>query len=138
MPENATELSAAISLRSEELKEEIKKLMDRQEDVQEDILELQRRKRSGQDIDETRLTQLKEVRKEASQMIGLLALERTELLDDLPVIRLATGKLKVVASELEEDAALIDQAAEKLKRATEALERAEKVLVKVISLVGGL
>lgn len=136
MANKANELSAEIVLRNEELKDAIEKLMSQQEDIQEDILTLQSKKRNGEAIDENHLSELKAARKESSDEIGLLALERTELFDDLPVIRLATGKIKVIAAELEKDADLIKQTAQKLRKVTKILQKAEKLILKIIGLVG--
>lgn len=138
MAKKATELSAEIALQSEELRDAINKLMNHQEDIQEDILKLQRSKRNGEAIDEKLLKQLKKARKDSSREIGLLSLERTELFDDLPVIRLATGKIKVIASELKKDAELIKQTSEKIRKVTKSLKKAEKLILKIIALVGKL
>lgn len=138
MAKKATELCAEIAGLSGELKDAIDKLMNHQEDIQEDILKLQRNKRNGEEIDKVLLSQLKEARKESSKEIGLLSLERTELFDDLPVIRLATGKLKVIASELEKDAELIEQTAKRILKVTKSLQKAEKLILKIIALVNKL
>ena len=138
MAKKATELCAEIAGLSGELKDAIDKLMNHQEDIQEDILKLQRNKRNGAAINEDLLSQLKEARKESSKEIGLLSLERTELFDDLPVIRLATGKLKVIASELEKDAELIEQTAKRILKVTKSLQKAEKLILKIIALVNKL
>ena len=138
MAKKATELCAEIAVLSEELKDAIDKLMNHQEDIQEDILKLQRNKRNGAAINEDLLSQLKEARKESSKEIGLLSLERTELFDDLPVIKLATGKLKVIASELEKDAELIEQTAKRIRKVTKSLQKAEKLILKIIALVNKL
>ncbi|MCG7852877.1 MAG: hypothetical protein MIO92_10180, partial [Methanosarcinaceae archaeon] len=106
-----------------------------QDDIQEDILKLQRSKRNGEPIDENLLTELKKARKDASTEIGLLSLERTELFDDLPVIRMATGKLKVVASELEKDAQLIEETAKKIQKVSKKVQKAEELILKIISLI---
>ena len=138
MAKKATELSAEIALRSEELKDAIDKFMNHQEDIQEDILKLQRSKRNGETIDEDHLSQLKEARKESSNEIGRLTFERTELFDDLPVIKMASGKIKVIASELEKDAELIDQTEKKIRKVTKSLQKAEKLILKIITLVNKL
>jgi len=138
MAKKATELCAEIALCGEELKDAIEKLMDHLEDIQEDILKLQRSKRNGEAIDEDKLRKLKEVRKESSKEIGLLSLERTELFDDLPVIKLATGKIKVIASELEKEAELIEKTAKKIRKVTKSLQKAEKLILKIITLVNKL
>ncbi len=138
MSNKATELSAAIALRAEEITDAIEKLMRHQDDIQEDILKLQRSKRNGDPIDETLLADLKDSREKASNEIALLSHERTELFDDLPVIKLASGKLEVIASELEKDAELIEQTAEKIRKVTESLQKAEKLILKIITLVGKL
>lgn len=138
MAKKAIELCAEIALFSEELKDAIDKLMNHQDDIQEDILKLQRSKRNGEAIDDDLLSQLKKARKESSKEIGLLSLERTELFDDLPVIRLATGKLKVIASELEKDAELIEQTAKRIRKVTKSLQKAEKLILEIVALVDKL
>ena len=128
------QIAAEITRRSSEIRSKIDELMESQEDLQDDILALQRAKRAGEPIDDAHLDSLKDARREADDMIGVLAMERTELLDDLPVIRTATGRLKVIAAELEQDDALIERATERLEKVTKTLQTAEKVIVKVIGL----
>jgi hypothetical protein len=134
MSEDAQAIAAEVALRNDEIREKISQLMDNQDRLQDDILELQRRKRNGEDIDEDRLRELKEARKETGRMAGILASERTELLDDLPVIRTATGKLEVVAAELAEDATLLDRATARLKQVTKTLQTVEKLAIKIAGL----
>jgi conjugal transfer/entry exclusion protein len=135
MTEEAQDLAAKIAFQSEEIKNNIDKLIDRQEDLQDDILTLQRRKRDGEAIDEKQLDEFKKIQKEASRMVGTLAIRRTELLDDLPVIRTATGKLKVVTAQLENDANLIEDAKARVEKVTKSLKKAEKLIVKIIGLI---
>jgi hypothetical protein len=136
MSTDAKELSAKISLFAEEISVAIERLFRQQDDILEDILLLKRRERDGETIDENHLQELLNKRKQASNQIGLLSLERTELFDDLPVIRLASGKLKVIASELEKDAKLIEETQKKIERATQAIQSAESLILSIISLVG--
>lgn len=136
MSTEAKKLSALISLRAEEISVAIERLMRQQDDILEDILVLKRKERDGETIDENHLQELMDTRKQASNQIGILSLERTELFDDLPVIRLASGKLKVLASELEKDAKLIEETKNKIERATQTIQTAETLILKVIDLVG--
>lgn len=133
MPNKPADLCKEISLRARQLEEAIAKLMKHQNEVEEGILELQRKKRKGDTIDEDLLDDLKKVRKEAGNTIGLLSQERSELFDDLPTIEEATGELKVVASELEKDAQLVEKAAEKIKEAAKKIQKAEELIPKIIS-----
>lgn len=132
----AKELSAMISLRAEEISIAIERLLTQQDDILEDILILKRKERDGETIDENHLQELMDRRKQGSNQIGLLSLERTELFDDLPVIRLSSGKLKVIAAELEKDALLIEETKNKIERATEAVKTAETLILNIIDLVG--
>jgi len=134
----AKDIAASITLRDEQLKDTINSLMGRQDDIQEDILELQRRKRQGEEFDEQLLLDLKAIRKESSNQISLLAMTRTELLDDLPVIRLATGKIKIITAELNDDAELIKRTAEKIENTAKMISKAENVLLKIIKITGVL
>lgn len=131
---DAEELSAEIALKSQQLKDSINNLIEGQEDIQHDILELQMRKREGQTIDEALLAELKESRNETSEQISMLAMMRTELFDDLPVIRVASGKIKVITEELNKDAKLIETTAKRIQDATKAIGKAEKFLVNIIKL----
>lgn len=136
MAKKATiDLAAEIARCNDKLKEAIDKLMDQQEDIQEDILKLQTDKRNGVAIKEKDLSALKAARKDASTEIGLLSFERTELFDDLPVIRMATGKIKIIVDELEKDANLIKRTEQKLRKVTKMLQKAEKLILKIIGLV---
>jgi len=135
MTEEAQDLAAKIAFQSEEIKGNIDKLIDRQEDLQDDILTLQRRKRDGEAIDEKQLDEFKKLQKQASRMVGTLAIRRTELLDDLPIIRTATGKLKVVTAQLENDANLIEDAKARVEKVTKSLKKAEKLIVKIIGFI---
>lgn len=135
MPNKPADLCKEISLRALELEKTIAKLMKHQNEVEEHILELQRKKRKGEPIDEKLLADLKKVRKEAGNEIGLLSSERAELFNDLPTIEEATGELKVVASELEKDANLVEKAAEKIQEATKKIQKAEKLIPKIISFI---
>ncbi len=136
MSTEAKELSAIISLRADELLVVIDRLIKQMDDIQEDILVLKGKERDGETIDENHLQELKDRRKQASNQIRLLSLERTELFDDLPVIRLASGKLKVIAAELEKNALLIEETKNKIERATEAIKTAETLILNIIDLVG--
>lgn len=135
MSEDARRVAAEIAVRNDEFKEKIARLLERQDDLQDDILDLLRRKRDGENVDDNRLEELKKARREAGRMAGLLAAERTELLDDLPVIRTATGKLQVAAAELAESAELLERATARVKEATKSIQKAEKFLVKIVSLL---
>lgn len=135
MADEIRDLAAEIALRSEQLRDQIGKLVDRQDDVQDDILTLQRRKRDGERINTKQLKDLKKARNEAGRMVGVLAIERTELLDDLPAIRTATGQIKIAAAQLADDANLIEEAKARVEKVTKALQKAEKLIVKIIGLI---
>lgn len=132
MAEQIQDLAAEIAFQSDELKDKIDKLIDRQEDLQDDILTLQMRKRDGEEIEQEQLDDLKKTQSEAARMVGTLAIQRTELLDELPIIRTATGKIKVVAGQLAEDANLIEEARERVEKVTKLLKKAEKLIVKIV------
>ena len=135
MADKVQDLAAEIAFRSEQLRDQINKLVDRQDDLQDDILTLQRRKRAGESVNAKQLKDLKKARNDAGRMVGILAIERTELLDDLPVIRTATGQIKVVAADLANDANLIEDAKARVEKVTKVLQKAEKLIVKIIGLI---
>lgn len=135
MADNVEDLAAKIAFQSEQIRDQIDKLVDRQDDLQDDILTLQRRKREGEDIDAKLLKDLKKARNDAGRLVGTLAIERTELLDDLPVIRTATGQIKIVAADLANDAALIEDVKARVQKATKVLQKAEKLIVKIVGLI---
>ncbi len=135
MADKIQDLAAEIAFRSEQLRDQINKLVDRQDDLQDDILTLQRRKRAGESVNAKQLKDLKKARNDAGRMVGILAIERTELLDDLPVIRTATGQIKVVAADLANDANLIKDAKARVEKVTKVLQKAEKLIVKIIGLI---
>ena len=136
MATNAAKLSAQITLCADDITQKIEKLLSYQDDIQDDILKLQQDKRNGEKINEKLLKDLKQARKDAGTEIGLLSMKRTELFDDLPVIKLASGKLKVVAKELEKNAKLIEKATKKIEKTAKALKQAEALILKIIALVG--
>ena len=135
MADKVQDLAAEIAFRSEQLRDQLNKLIDRQDDLQDDILTLQRRKRAGESVNAKQLKDLKKARNDAGRMVGILAIERTELLDDLPVIRTATGQIKVVAADLANDANLIEDAKARVEKVTKVLQKAEKLIVKIIGLI---
>ena len=135
MADKVQDLAAEIAFRSEQLRDQIDKLIDRQDDLQDDILTLQRRKRAGESVNAKQLKDLKKARNDAGRMVGILAIERTELLDDLPVIRTATGQIKVIAADLANDANLIEDAKARVEKVTKVLQKAEKLIVKIIGLI---
>jgi len=135
MPKKPADLCEEISLREREIEEAIDKLMKHQDEIEESILKLQRKKRKGESFDEGLLADLKGVRKQADNEIGSLSQERTELFNDLPTIKEASGKLKVVASELEEDAKLVERAAEKIQEVTQKIQKAEELILKIVSVL---
>lgn len=135
MTEEVQDLAAEIAFQSEEIKKKVDTLIDRQEDLQDDILTLQMRKRDGEAIEKKLLDNLKKTQKEAANMVGVLAIERTELLDDLPIIRTATGNIKIVTAQLAADADLIEDAKARVEKVTKSLKNAEKLIVKIIGLI---
>jgi hypothetical protein len=72
---------------------------------------------------------------ETARMVGALARQRTELLDGLPVIVDAQGRLRVVTEQLSKDARLVDRVKERLQKITKTLVTAEQLLVRVAALV---
>lgn len=136
MTDKRAELAAAIERRSAEAGAKIGELLNKQTDAQTRITELQRELRDHADpAKQTRLAELKEERDRAGRQIGLLARHRVELLDDLPIIVDAAGRLDVVAEQLSEDAAEIDRIASRLKKLTSTIKKAENTIVKIISLL---
>ncbi len=116
-------MSEEISLREREIEEAIDKLMKHQDEIEEECFETSTKEKESVS-DEGTLADLKGVRKQADNEIGSLSQERTELFNDLPTMKEAYGELKVVASELEEDAKLVERAAEKIQEVTQKIQKA--------------
>src|SRR5690242_8472990 len=72
---------------------------------------------------------------ETARVVGALARERTELLDGLPVIVDAQGRLCVVAEQLVKDSRLVERVKERLQSVTRTIATAEQLLVRVAALV---
>lgn len=72
---------------------------------------------------------------ETARIVGALARQRTELLDGLPVITDAQGRLCVVADQLVKDSRLVERTKERLVKVTQTIRTAEQLLVKVAALV---
>lgn len=132
MSQNAAELAAEVERRNKELTSQIDELLEKQIRLQAEISKLQRERDPA---NATRLEELKSTRKDTGTMIGVLATNRTELLDGLPVITDAAGELDVIAEDLAKDAALIEDVAKRIKKVTKAIGRAEKLIVKAVSLL---
>lgn len=72
---------------------------------------------------------------ETMRLVGALARQRTELLDGLPIIIDAQGRLRVVTDQLGKDARLVDRVKERLQKVTKTIATAEQLLVRVAALV---
>jgi hypothetical protein len=72
---------------------------------------------------------------ETMRVVGALARQRTELLDGLPIITDAQGRLRVVADQLAKDTKLVDRVKERLQKVTKTIATAEQLLVKVAGLI---
>ena len=72
---------------------------------------------------------------ETMRLVGSLARQRTELLDGLPIIFDAQGKLCIVADQLAKDARLVDRVKERVQKVTKTLATVEQLLIKVAALV---
>ncbi|MBI1209899.1 MAG: hypothetical protein GC190_00410 [Alphaproteobacteria bacterium] len=72
---------------------------------------------------------------ETSRVVGALARQRTELLDGLPTITDAQGRLCVVADQLVKDSRLVERVKERLQSVTKTIATAEQLLIKVAALV---
>jgi uncharacterized phage infection (PIP) family protein YhgE len=131
MSDEANELAALIERRNKELGAKISELLSEQEKLQQRISQLLGDKSAAA---KQRRIELRDARREAGEMIGLLATERTDLLDDLPVIVDAAGELDVQAKKLAKDAVLIEEVTERVLRAAKKIAQAEKLLVKIASL----
>ena len=78
---------------------------------------------------------LSRVMDETARVVGALARQRTELLDGLPTIVDAQGRLCVIAEQLAKDAKLVERVKERLQKVTKTIATAEQLLVKVASLL---
>jgi seryl-tRNA synthetase len=133
MAVDAASLAAEIERRNKQLTDEIGELLHSQSKIQQRISELLAKKAATTRKAEIR--ELRGVRDEANKTIGILAAERTDLLDGLPVVLDAAGVLDVQAKRLAKDAALIERAAAKVKRATEKIAKAERLIIKIGSML---
>ena len=71
---------------------------------------------------------------ETMRLVGALARQRTELLDGLPTITDAQGRLCVVSEKLVQDAHLVERVKERLQRVTKTIATAEQLLIKIAAL----
>jgi len=71
---------------------------------------------------------------ETMRLVGALARQRTELLDGLPTITDAQGRLCVLSEKLVQDARLVERVKERLQRVTKTIATAEQLLVKIAAL----
>jgi hypothetical protein len=81
------------------------------------------------------LEAISRVMDETARFVGALARQRTELLDGVPTITDAQGRLKVIAEQLAKDAKLVDRVKERLQRVTKTIATAEQLLGKVAALL---
>ncbi len=72
---------------------------------------------------------------ETGRVVGSLARQRTELLDGMPIITDAQGRVCIAAAELAKDANLVERVKGRLQNATKAIATAEKLLVTVTALL---
>jgi hypothetical protein len=72
---------------------------------------------------------------ETARVVGALARQRTELLDGLPIIVDAQGRLCVIAEQLVKDSRLVERVKERLQSVTRTIATAEQLLVRVAALV---
>ena len=132
MAASPEDIATEIERRNKEITLKINELMGQQEKVQARLSALQAQRNAA---NKNKIAKLKAARTEASQVIGVLAHSRTELLDGLPIIATAAGELDVVAENLGKQARLIERSVERLKKVTAAVQSAEKTIVKIASLV---
>jgi hypothetical protein len=71
---------------------------------------------------------------ETMRLVGALARQRTELLDGLPTITDAQGRLCVVSEKLVQDARLVERVKERLQRVTKTIATAEQLLIKIAAI----
>ena len=71
---------------------------------------------------------------ETMRLVGALARQRTELLDGLPTITDAQGRLCVLSEKLVQDARLVERVKERLQRVTKTIATAEQLLIKIAAL----
>jgi hypothetical protein len=81
------------------------------------------------------LEAISRVMDETARFVGALARQRTELLDGVPTITDAQGRLKVITEQLAKDAKLVDRVKERLQRVTKTIATAEQLLGKVAALL---
>jgi hypothetical protein len=72
---------------------------------------------------------------ETARIVGALARQRTELLDGLPAITDAQGRLCIVADRLAQDSRLVERVKARLETVTKTIATAEQLLVRVAALV---
>jgi hypothetical protein len=81
------------------------------------------------------LEAISRVMDETARFVGALARQRTELLDGVPTITDAQGRLKVITEQLAKDAKLVDRVKERLQKVTKTIATAEQLLGKVAALL---
>ena len=80
------------------------------------------------------LEAISRVMDETMRLVGALARQRTELLDGLPTITDAQGRLCVVSERLVQDARLVERVKERLQRVTKTIATAEQLIIKIAAL----
>ena len=115
-----------------------KEILDNMGELQRKQAELHAQYSTIQELDPKSTTQLEALSRmidETGRVVGSLARQRTELLDGMPIIVDAQGRVCVVAAELAKDANLVERVKGRLQSATKAIATAEKLLVTVTALL---
>jgi hypothetical protein len=120
-----------------EAEEKARRILDDIGGLQRKQAELHAQYSTIQELDprSPQLEAISRVMDETARVVGALARQRTELLDGLPTIIDAQGRLCVVSEQLAKDARLVERVKERLQTVTKTIATAEQLLLKVAALV---
>jgi len=114
-----------------------REILDKMGELQRRQAELHAQYSTIQELDpkSAQLDALSRLIDESGRVVGALARQRTELLDGMPIIVDARGRMCVVAEKLAKDANLVERVKGRLQKAAKAIATAEQLLVRVTALL---
>lgn len=132
-----TEMCKELSKKETEITSAIERLIKPQAQIQEKILKLQRSRKKGEPVDAKLLSELETIREQSSWEIGHLTIERNDIYDDLPAVKMPDGQFEVMCKLIENDTRLIEQTLKKIEDLQVTITKAERLIDKLNSLVNG-
>lgn len=124
------ELAGEAELRAKAILEKIGELQRKQAELHAQYSTIQEL-----DPKSPQLEALSRLMDETGRIVGALARQRTELLDGMPIIVDAQGRICIVAETLAKDAKLVDRVKERLQKVAKSIATAEKLLMRVTALL---